>query len=135
MEERKTDPWRVASWRKRAILSPMPCPRLVKDFHRSVNMAPGEILRWAKDPRAKCYSFEATRRRLPSLAKLKAKPVSAWTEADCKYAARVVSFNRRMQGGLRRDGCTDGYVISLRNWGRQPKGCPLSKNPKCPRRQ
>ena len=113
----------------------MACPRLARDFHRSVNMSPGEIRRWAKDPRAKCYSFEATRSRLPALAKLKGKPVSDWTEADCRYASRVVSFNRRMLGALARDGCTDGYVISLRNWGRQPPRCPLPKNPKCPRRQ
>lgn len=86
-------------------------------------MSPEAIRAWARDPRAKCYSNEATRARLPKLAALKAKPVEEWTAADCKYAARVVSFNARMRGALRRDGCTPGYAISLRNWGHAPRGC------------
>lgn len=109
----------------------MNCPH-AKEFHRSVNMTPREILAWSKDPRSKCYSFEATRRRLPALAKLKAKPVSEWTTRDCTYARRVLNFNTRMEGGLRRDGCTPGYAISLMNWGRKPKGCAAPKT--CSRR-
>ncbi len=101
------------------------CPH-ARRFHRLVNMSPAEIRAWAKDPRAKCYSNDATRARLPALARLKAKPVEDWTAADCKYAARVVSFNARMTGALRRDGCTSGYTIALRNWGHKPK-CAVPK--------
>ena len=110
------------------------CSDTRRAFHESVNMSPDEIRRWARDPRALCYSFEATRRRLPALAALKGKR-GEWTAQDCAYARRVLAFNRRMEGGMRRDGCTDGYVISLRNWGRQPKACPLLERPTCPRRQ
>lgn len=110
------------------------CSETRRAFHGSVNMSARQILAWARDPRAKCYSFEATRRRLPALAALKAKR-GEWSESDCAYARRVLAFNRRMEGGLRRDGCTDGYVISLRNWGRQPEACELRKRPTCPRRQ
>ena len=49
------------------------CTDVRKRFHKLVNMTPKQILAWQKDPRAKCASFEATRRRLPHLAKLKAK--------------------------------------------------------------
>jgi len=104
----------------------MKCPH-ASEFQRSVNMTPREILAWSKDPRSKCYSFAATRRRLPALAKLKAKPVPEWTADDCRYAQRVLNFNRRMEGGLRRDGCTPGYAISLMNWGRKPQGCAPPK--------
>lgn len=86
-------------------------------------MSPEAIRAWARDPRAKCYSNAATRARLPKLAALRAKPVEKWTAADCKYAARVVSFNARMRGALHRDGCTPGYAISLRNWGHAPREC------------
>jgi hypothetical protein len=111
------------------------CRRLAKDFHRVVNMTPAQIRSWAKDPRSSCFSQSDTRSRLPALASLKAKPTSAWSSDDCRFASRVVSFNRRMQGALDRDGCRDGYVISLRNWGRQPPRCAVPKSPKCPRRQ
>lgn len=96
------------------------CPH-ERAFRASVNMSPSEIRAWDKDPRAKCYSKPATRARLKKLAALKEKPSARWTEADCKLAARVVSFNARMEGGMRRDGCTPGYSISLRNWGRKTK--------------
>lgn len=106
------------------------CPS-ARRFRQLVNMSPAQIRKWAKDPRSKCYSKPATRRRLERLAKLKAKPVSQWTKADCTFAARVVSFNARMDGGRKRDGCTPGYAISLRNWGRRvcsvPKTCKPSK--------
>lgn len=99
------------------------CPHAER-FRKLVNMSPSAIRAWARDPRAKCYSFEATRRRLPALAALRAKPVSKWTTRDCQFAKRVVSFNSRMKGALKRDGCRDGYTISLRNWGHNPK-CKL----------
>lgn len=107
------------------------CPH-ERAFRLSVNMTPSEIRGWSKDPRAKCYSKPETRARLKKLASLKEKPSAKWTEADCKLAARVVSFNARMEGGMRRDGCTPGYSISLRNWGRKtkcsvPKTCSPSK--------
>lgn len=96
-------------------------------FHALVNMSPAQIRRWAKDPRNKCYSEDATRRRLPQLARLKAKPVSKWTADDCAFAARVVRFNARMDGARKKNGCKPGYAISLRNWGRRvcklPKEC------------
>lgn len=109
----------------------MTCP-YEKAFKKSVNMTPREIRAWQKDHRAKCYSKPETRARLEKLATLKEKPGSAWTEADCTLAARVVSFNARMEGGQRRDGCTPGYAVSLRNWGRKtscavPKTCSPSK--------
>lgn len=87
-------------------------------------MSPEQIRSWAKDPRSKCFSFAATRARLPALAKLKAKPVSRWNSKDYAFAKRVVSFNARMIGAKNRDGCRDGYTISLRNWGHSPK-CKL----------
>lgn len=96
-------------------------------FHRLVNMSPSEIRRWAKDPRAKCASFQSTRDRLPKLATLKAKPRSAWTAADYKYAQRVNSFNARMMGTVAQYGCTTRAVVSLRNWGHQPPKCGIPK--------
>lgn len=104
----------------------MTCPH-AKRFRELVNMTPAQIRAWAKDPRSKRYSFEATRRRLPALAKLRAKDPSRWTAADCAFAARVVSFNARMSGALRRGGCRPGYAISLRNWGHAPRTCPAPR--------
>ncbi len=101
------------------------CPVVQRTFHRLVNMSSGEIRSWAKDPRAKCASFEQTRRRLPALADLKAKK-GAWTEADCRYAQRVNSFNARHLGQMKRFGCTLRETVALRNWGHDPK-CPLPK--------
>lgn len=101
----------------------MKCPSAER-FRKLVNMSPAAIRAWARDPRAKCYSFAATRARLPALATLRAKPVAKWTAKDCAFAKRVVSFNARMIGAKNRDGCRDGYTISLRNWGHAPK-CKL----------
>lgn len=98
---------------------------IVTRFKKSVNMSPGRIRAWAKDPRAKEASFEATRKRLPRLATLKAKPAHLWTAADFKLAKRVLSFNARMEGMVKQHGCTRKAVISLRNWGRALKRCPL----------
>lgn len=99
-------------------------------FKRLVNMTPAEIRRWARDPRAKCFSKESTRRRLESLARLRAKPPGQWTAKDCAFAARVVSFNSRMLGAMERDGCTPGYAVSLRNWGHAPRcAVPASCTP------
>lgn len=101
----------------------MSCPRTRRDFHASVNMSPAEIRAWAKDPRSREASWESTRRRLPQLAVLKAKQ-GAWSESDCRYAQRVLNFNGRMGGMVRKWGCTLKLVVALRNWGRQPPGCP-----------
>jgi len=90
-----------------------------KRFHRLVNMTPAEIRAWHKNPRSKKASFPETRARLPKLARLKAKPVSKWTAADCKFAKRVVSFNARMDGMRKKHGCTEKIDVSLRNWGRK----------------
>lgn len=100
----------------------MTCPHAAR-FRQLVNMSPAAIRAWARDPRSKQYSEASTRARLPALAKLRAKDPARWTAADCAFAARVVSFNARMSGALRRDGCTPGYAISLRNWGHAPRGC------------
>lgn len=97
------------------------------DFKKSVNMSPAAIRAWAKDSRAREASFEATRRRLPALAKLKSKPCARWTGRDEKFAKRVLSFNARMSGMVKQHGCTRKAVISLRNWGRQPPKCPVPK--------
>lgn len=94
------------------------------EFKRSVNMSSAAIRVWAKDPRAKLASFASTRQRLPALAKLKSKPCPQWTAADEKFAKRVLSFNARMSGVVRKFGCTKKAVISLRNWGRSTK-CAL----------
>jgi hypothetical protein len=102
------------------------CPK----FKQSVNMSPAAIRAWAKDPRAKEASFEATRRRLPALAALKAKPCGKWTKADERFAKRVLSFNARMEGVVRQHGCTRKAVISLRNWGRQPLKCAIPRKTK-----
>ena len=98
------------------------CPAIRKKFNRSVNMSAASIRKWMKDPRAKCASFESTRRRLPALAKLKAKK-TGWTQKDCKYAQRVINFNTRMQGNVDTHGCRVRNVTSLLNWGRKPPGC------------
>jgi hypothetical protein len=100
------------------------CPVVQRKFQKSVNMTPSAIRAWARDPRAKCASFESTRKRLPALAKLKAKK-GAWTEADCKYAQRVVNFNTRMQGNVNTHGCKVRNVTSLLNWGRKPPKCSM----------
>lgn len=97
----------------------MKCPRDFARFHRSVNMSAQEIRAWAKNPQAQRFSWQSTRDRLPALARLKAKPKSTWSEQDCAYARRVVNFNTRMGGAAKKRGCTDGYAISLRNWGRR----------------
>lgn len=97
------------------------CPTDAATFHRLVNMSPAAIRKWAKDPRSKCASFESTRKRLPALATLKAKPRADWTEADCKYARRVNSFNARHLGQMKRFGCTVRETVALRNWGHAPK--------------
>lgn len=98
---------------------------IYRRFHESVNMSPAAIRAWARDDRAKEASFSATRRRLPALAALKAKPKSAWTAKDEAFAKRVLSFNARMSGMVKQYGCTRKAVISLRNWGRQPPSCPV----------
>ena len=100
----------------------MSCP-YAKRFSQLVNMHPRAIRAWAKDPRAKSASFQSTRRRLPALAALKAKPASKWTAKDCAFARRVVSFNARMDGMRKIHGCTVKINVSLRNWGRAV--CPL----------
>lgn len=100
---------------------------VAKKFRRLVNMSPSEIRSWAKDPASKKASLSATRKRLPALAKLKAKPTSKWTAADEKFAKRVVSFNSRMRGMLKEHGCTDKIVVSLMNWGHRPKSCAVPK--------
>jgi hypothetical protein len=103
---------------------PSACPVLQREFNRSVNMTAAQIRAWIKDPRAKEASFSATLRRLPHLAKLKAKR-SAWNKSDCNYAQRVVNFNTRMSGMVKKWGCKRKAVISLRNWGRQPPKCGI----------
>jgi hypothetical protein len=107
------------------------CPIVRREFNRLVNMTPRQIREWSKDPRAKCASFEQTRRRLPALAKLKEKR-GAWTESDCRYAKRVVSFNARHLGQMNRFGCTLRETVALRNWGHNPR-CKLPKA--CPPRK
>lgn len=103
---------------------PKACPTDQSTFHRLVNMSPREIRSWARDPRSKCASFEQTRKRLPALAKLKGKSLTLWTEADCKYARRVNSFNARHLGQMKRFGCTVRETVALMNWGHRPK-CKL----------
>lgn len=100
------------------------CPSR-RRFHQLVNMSAPEIRTWAKDPRSKWASFPETRRRLPALAKLKAKR-GAWSESDCRYAKRVVSFNARHLGQMKRFGCTVRETVALRNWGHRPK-CSLPR--------
>ena len=100
------------------------CPVVRAKFERSVNMTPAQIRSWAKNPKAKLASFESTRRRLPALARLKAKR-KGWTSTDCAFAQRVVSFNARFDGMIRAHGCTPKMTIAERNWGRQPPACPL----------
>lgn len=105
---------------------------IAKEFHRLVNMSPSAIRAWAADPRAKCASFESTRRRLPALANLKAKPVASWSARDRQFAQRVISFNSRMDGMRKQHGCTTKINVALRNWGRAAPGCP--RVPACQRR-
>lgn len=101
------------------------CPDIAKRFRASVNMTPKQIRDWYRGKRSLCASFGSTRRRLPKLTDLKAKAPSKWTEVDCQYAQRVVSFNARMGGTVKKHGCTPKAVISLRNWGHQPRQCKV----------
>jgi hypothetical protein len=101
------------------------CPVIQKRFHQLVNMSSAQIRAWAKDPRAKCASFQETRDRLPMLADLKAKGRRKWNQNDCAYAERVISFNSRMQGMVDKWGCKPRAVLSLRNWGRMPPACHM----------
>lgn len=106
------------------------CPAdTIRTFKRLVNMSPAEIRSWARNPAAKRASFEATRRRLPALAALRAKVArgAALSARECAFARRVNNFNTRMGGMRRQWGCTDKIVVSLRNWGHQPKGCPVPR--------
>ena len=109
------------------------CPTVQRDFHRLVNMGAAEIRAWAKDPRAKCASFPETRARLPMLAALKAKK-SEWTQRDCQYGLRVISFNSRHIGQMKRFGCTVRETVALRNWGHMPK-CPMPPKGCTPRKR
>lgn len=93
------------------------CP--IAAFRRSVNMSPTKIIAWSKDPRSRIASFAPTRARLPRLAELKRKRDALWTPADCALARRVLSFNTRMEGVVRKHGCTRKAVTALRNWGRK----------------
>ncbi len=112
------------------------CPAVYSKFHKSVNMTPAQIKAWAKDPRAKCASFQETRDRLTKpqmflgykmrpLAALKALSKGSWEEKDCIYAKRVINFNTRHQGALNIHGCTPRALIALRNWGRMIRKCRL----------
>lgn len=106
------------------------CPAdTLSTFKRLTNMTPAQIRAWAKNPAARRASFEATRRRLPALAALKAKVArnGVLTSRECAFVARVNNFNTRMSGMRRQWGCTDKIVVSLRNWGHQPRGCPIPK--------
>lgn len=107
---------------------------IARRFNTSVNMTPAAIRAWAKSPQAKCASFASTRARLPALAELKAKPASKWTAKDVAFAKRVLSFNARMSGVVKKHGCTPKAVVSLRNWGRKVPGCraPVSCRVKRP---
>lgn len=109
------------------------CPAVKRRFHQLVNMSPDAIRRWSKDPRAKCASYPETRARLPMLAKLKAK-AGEWNEADCKYAQRVVSFNSRHIGQMKRFGCTVRADRALKNWGHDT-GCPDTNETCTPRKR
>lgn len=95
------------------------CPKTAAAFRRLVNMSPAEIRAWAKNPDSKLASWASTRRRLPALARLKAKSPGSWDPGDCRFAARVVSFNARMDGMRKQWGCTTKIDVSLRNWGRR----------------
>jgi hypothetical protein len=97
----------------------MQCARVKEKFHKSVNMTPAAIRAWHKNPKSKLFSFQSTRDRLPALAALKAKSRSKWTSNDCRYAKRVINFNTRMGGAAKKNGCTLGYDVALRNWGRR----------------
>jgi hypothetical protein len=101
-----------------------PCPADLKVFRKLVNMSPESIRSWAKDPRARCASFEQTRKRLPALASLRAKSPGSWNESDCRYARRVNSFNSRHLGQMKQFGCTLRETVALMNWGHRPK-CPM----------
>jgi hypothetical protein len=109
-----------------------PCPADLTKFRKLVNMSPKSIRSWARDPRARCASFESTRQRLPALANLREKPVNRWTERDCQYARRVNSFNTRHLGQMRQFGCTLRQTVALLNWGHKPK-CPMPP-PDCAKR-
>jgi hypothetical protein len=109
------------------------CPTVQRDFHRLVNMAPAEIRAWARDPRALCASFPETRARLPMLAALKAKK-GEWTQKDCQYGLRVISFNSRHLGQMKRFGCTVRASRALKNWGHDA-GCPETNAPCKPRKR
>lgn len=106
------------------------CPAdTLATFKRLTNMTPAQIRAWARHPAAKRASFEATRRRLPALADLKAKVArnGVLTSRECAFAQRVNNFNTRMSGMRRKWGCTDKLVVALRNWGHHPGRCAVPR--------
>jgi hypothetical protein len=108
----------------------MKCPAL-REFRRVVNMSRRDLLDWRRK-RAKCQPAPRSSGRtaadeLRLVAELLRREPR--TAAECKKASDLVNFVRRHEAGRRRqkDPCSQERVIALRDWGVQPKGCPVPK--------
>lgn len=102
-----------------------------KDFQRLVNMTPGQIRRWSKDPRSREASLPHIRREMSLLAKTKATRPSNWTPKMEDKARRAVAFIKRHEAQMKKQGARYGTgtyhftrkrVIALLNWGRITPG-------------
>lgn len=105
--------------------------QVVRDFQRLINMTPGQIRRWHKDPRSKEASLTHIRKELPLLARVKATRPSRWTPKMMDKARRAVAFVKRHEEQMKRQGKKYGTgryhftrkrVIALLNWGRITPG-------------
>jgi len=110
-------------------LGDVPDGEIPRMFHDSVNMSPGELRAWAKNPWHKLASTStglASLRRIPGLLE---RQISDWTAADYKFARKVLGFNKRhltgkthnLFGKPARAGVPwSKRAIALKNWGHDP---------------
>lgn len=113
----------------RTSLGSVPDGEIPHMFHESVNMSPGELRAWAKNPWHKLASTStglASLRRIPGLLE---KRISDWTSEDYKFARKVLGFNKRhltgkthnLFGKPARAGVPwSKRAIALKNWGHDP---------------
>jgi hypothetical protein len=106
-------------------------PSLFREFRRVINMSPGEIERWRKDPRHRDASLSHIRAELPLLAQMKRTPMSRWTPKMWNKAMRAVNFVKRHEAQMKVQGKRYGTgrlhstykrIIGLLNWGRKTPG-------------
>lgn len=81
-------------------------------------MTASQIRHWMMQPESRSASYDATRRELPLLARMRETPKSRWTDSMWNKARRTVAFIRRHKAQLRSDrGPSIRRRIALANWG------------------